>query len=149
LARVISWPPGGVPYRRPTIEVDFTLMNPRAVLLAFLRVVLAAHAIVLAQSVFAGEFLSGADGLVKFHEWAAWLVLGICAIQIGLAALTIRSGTASWWLLIGSVFVLLAEALQTGTGYGRFLDVHIPLGVIVFGVVLIQMILGFPKKDRT
>ncbi len=126
-------------------------MNPPAVLLVFLRVVLIAHALaLLVQSIFAGEFLSGADELVKFHEWAAWLVLGICAIQTGLAALILRSGAAaSWWLLIGSVFVLLAEALQTGTGYGQFLRVHIPLGVIVFGVVLLQMMLAFPKTDRT
>ncbi len=115
--------------------------------LAFLRVVLVAHTLaLLAQAGLAGEFLSGTDGIVKFHEWTAWATLGICILQIGLAALATRAGTASWWLLIGSVFVLLAEALQTGTGYGRFMSVHIPLGVIAFGAVLLQTISQFGRR---
>src|SRR5258708_39101641 len=96
-----------------------------------LQFVIVAHCCALfAQSALAGEFLSGTDGVVKFHEWAGWIIIGLCAVQIGLASLALRSGSVSWWLLIGSVFVMLGELLQIGTGYGRFLRVHIPLGVI-------------------
>ena len=54
-----------------------------------------------------------------------------------------RSGRTSLWLFFGSIFVFLGEGLQLGTGYARFLDVHIPLGVIVFGVVTAQAALVF------
>jgi hypothetical protein len=101
-----------------------------------LRFVLVLHMLaLLAQSGLAGEFLSGTDGVVKFHEITGWVLIGICAVQIGLA-----TRAASFWIVIGSVLVLLAEALQVGTGYGRFLRVHIPLGVIVFGVVTWQLV---------
>jgi len=112
-----------------------------------LRFVLTLHALaVLAQSGFAGEFLSGSDGPVKFHEFTGWLILGICALQLTLAAVLARSGTVSLWLVFGSVFLLLAEALQTGTGYGRFLRVHIPLGVVTFGAVTWQLVSVFRAK---
>jgi hypothetical protein len=88
--------------------------------------------------VFAGQFLSGFDGQVVLHERTAYLTLGASLLQIALAALLTRSGTVSLWLVFGSIFVFLAEGLQMGTGYGRFLGVHIPLGVIVFGAVMWQ-----------
>lgn len=106
-----------------------------------LRVVLAAHSCaLLAQPALAGEFLSGTDAIVKFHAWTAWAILGLCVAQIALVWASMRSGWASWWLLIGSIFVLLGEALQTGSGYLRFLRVHVPLGVILFGAVLVQTV---------
>jgi hypothetical protein len=46
------------------------------------------------QSALAGEFLSGTDGVVKFHELTAWIILGVCTIQIALAALAQRTGAA-------------------------------------------------------
>jgi len=114
-----------------------------------LRIVLVLHAIALfAQAGLAGEFLSGTDGVVKFHEWTAWATLGICAIQITAAALARRTGGVSLWLLLGSVLVFLGEALQTGTGYGRFLRVHLPLGVVLFGAVTWQTIAQFGSGSK-
>ena len=115
---------------------------------SLLRVVLIAHTLALiAQSALAGEFLSGTDSIVKMHEWTAWLILALCLLQIALAAISMRSGVTSLWLLIGSVFILLAEALQTGTGYGRFLRVHIPLGVIAAGAVSLQLFSVFRTSN--
>jgi len=114
-----------------------------------LRTVLVVHTIALfAQAGLAGEFLSGTDKVVKFHEWIAWAILGICAIQIVVAALAHRVGSASLWLLIGSVLVFLGETLQTGTGYGRFLRVHLPLGVVLFAAVTCQMIGQFRSGSK-
>jgi hypothetical protein len=93
-----------------------------------------------AQSALAGEFLSGTDGVVKFHEWTGWAILVLCVSQIALTTGAMRIGSVSLWLLMGSALVLLAEILQVGTGYGRFLRVHIPLGVIAFAAVLLQTI---------
>ena len=100
----------------------------------------------LAQAGIAGEFMSGTDGVVKFHEGAAWAVLALCVLQIALAAVAMRSGDATLWLVIGSVLIFLAEGLQFGTGFARFLRVHIPLGVIAFGAVLSQTVWQFRKK---
>lgn len=113
-------------------------------ILAILRVVLCIHTGVLfAQSGLAGEFLSGTDSIVKFHEWTAWAILGICLVQIAVVALAMRTSGASLWLFIGTILIFLAEVLQTGTGYGRFLRVHIPLGVVAFAAVSWQTISQF------
>lgn len=114
--------------------------------LAILRTVLVCHAVaVLTESVFAGQFLSGSDGPVKFHELTGWIVLAISFSQIVIAALLLRAEGVSLMLLFGSIFVLLAEGLQIGTGYGRFLNVHVPLGVIIFGCVTAQAVSSFLK----
>jgi len=117
--------------------------------LLLLRFILVLHTLVLLMLAgLAGEFLSGTDGVVKFHEYAAFAALAICFLQTGAAAAAQRSGNVSLWLLIGTILVLLAEGLQIGTGFGRFLRVHIPLGVIVFGVVLVQTISVFrPARE--
>jgi len=115
--------------------------------LQILRFVLVSHALaVLAQSVFAGQFLSGSDTQVRFHELNGWIVLGISATQILVGSALMKSGIASLWLVFGSVFVFLGEGLQIGTGYGRFLNVHVPLGVILFAAVSWQTISVFVKK---
>jgi hypothetical protein len=108
---------------------------------AILRIVLVCHVLaVLTQAVFAGQFLSGSDSPVKFHELSGWIILAISMSQIVITALLMRSRNASLMLLFGSIFVLLGEGLQIGTGYGRFLNVHVPLGVIIFGVLTAQAI---------
>ena len=100
---------------------------------------------VLAQAVFAGQFLSGIDSPVVFHAWTAWFILGLSAAQIILSVSFLKLG-GPLWLVIASLFIFIAEGLQTGTGYGRFLGVHIPLGVFVFGAVIWLMIWAFRKK---
>jgi hypothetical protein len=117
--------------------------------LAILRVVLVCHVLtVFAQSVFAGQFLSGSDSPVTFHELTGWIVLLISAIQILFAAVLVRSDVTSLGLVFGSIFLFLGEALQIGTGYGRVLKVHVPLGVIIPAAVSCQTICAFLKRAR-
>jgi hypothetical protein len=108
---------------------------------AALRIILIIHAIgVLAQAVFAGRFLSGLDASVRLHEVAGWALLALCVAQLAIGlSLRLPRGGALWFGL-SSAAILLGEALQTGTGYGRFLEVHIPLGVIVAGGVSGQLV---------
>lgn len=116
--------------------------------LAALRSVLVLHALaVLTQAIFAGQFLSGIERPVFFHAWTAWLIMGLSAGQI-LLAVTLAGLGGPLWLVISSIFVGIGEALQTGTGYGRFLGVHIPLGVFVFGAVTWQMIWALRERAR-
>jgi hypothetical protein len=121
----------------------------RFVGLVILRVVIVCHVLgAFVQSVFAGQFLSGSDGPVRFHELTGLILLPIAAIQILVAALLLRSGRTSLWLVLGSVLLFLGEGLQIGTGYGRFLDVHIPLGVIIAASASWQAITVFLKPTR-
>ena len=103
---------------------------------------------VFALSVFAGQFLSGSDSSVRFHELTGWIVLLISALQILLAAVLMRSDVTSPGLVFGSIFLFLGEGLQIGTGYGRFLNVHVPLGVLIFAAVSCQTISSFLKPTR-
>jgi hypothetical protein len=112
-----------------------------------LRTVLVLHSCaLLAQPALAGEFLSGTDKAVRLHEWLGWAILGLCSIQTVLAAFGMRTGATNYWLLIGSALLFLAESLQIGVGYGRFLQVHIPLGAIEFAVVLVQTVSVFRPR---
>ena len=103
---------------------------------------------VFAQAIFAGQFLAGIDSPVVFHAWTAWFIIGVSVVQILLAISFLRVG-GPLALVISSVFVFIAEGLQTGTGYGRFLGVHVPLGVFVFGAVIWQMLWAFQKQIST
>jgi hypothetical protein len=115
-----------------------------------LRLILVFHLLAaFAQSVFAGQFLSGLDSQVKFHELTGWVVLGIAVIQVLVTTVLMRWGSTSQWMVFGSIFVLLGEVLQVGTGYGRFLDVHVPLGVTIFAAVSWQTISVFLKRTSS
>ncbi len=113
--------------------------------LGALRWVLALHALaVLTQAVLAGQFLSGSEAPVLFHAWTGWFIVALSALQIVLSLRLLQLG-GPLWLLVASIFIFIAEALQIGTGYGRFLGVHIPLGVFVFGAVTWMMFWSFRK----
>lgn len=101
-----------------------------------LRAVLLLHILgVIVQATLAGEFLSGTDSAVQIHEITGWTVVALGLVQILLA---IVSKSAPLWFVIASVGTFLGESLQIGTGYGRFLNAHIPLAVLIFGLVIWQ-----------
>jgi hypothetical protein len=112
-----------------------------------LRAILLIHALgIVTQAVFAGQFLSGQDASVGFHETTGWVIVGACVLQI-VAGLMVR-GTPLWFT-ISSVFAFLGEGLQMGTGYGRFLNVHIPLSILIMGGVMCQVMWSFRKRSTT
>jgi hypothetical protein len=105
-----------------------------------LKFVLVLHALsILAQAILAGQFLSGFDAPVRFHELMAWLVLAISLCQLAIAGVLASRSRLPLPVLIAGVVTLLAELFQTVTGYGRFLDVHVPLGVLIFGLLVFQL----------
>lgn len=115
-------------------------------MLTVLRTVLSLHALtVLAQAVLAGQFLSGLETPVVFHERMGWFIVGASAGQI-ILALWVAGLGGPMWLWVTSIFIFIAEALQVGTGYGRFLGVHIPLGVFVFGALVWMILWSFQKQ---
>lgn len=113
---------------------------------AGLLIVLILHALsVIVQAVCAGQFLSGVEGAVVLHAYIAWIILGICFIQVVIAALLMRVG-GSLWLVVGSLGLFLAEGFQIGCGYGRLLAVHIPLGTLILGGVMAQLVWVFRQR---
>lgn len=109
-----------------------------------LRIAILLHLLgLLTQSALAGRFLSGADAAVAFHEIAGWSVLAICVVQILIAALRPLPADARLWLVLAGACLFMGEALQIGVGYGRFLDVHIPLGLLLFGGVAALAVWAF------
>ena len=111
---------------------------------SLLQSVLVLHVLgVIMQAALAGEFLSGADSAVRIHEVTGWTVAGLGLLQIAIAAI---SKKIPLWFTIASVGTFLGEALQVGTGYGRFLNVHIPLAIIIFGLVVWQTLWAFGER---
>ena len=96
------------------------------------------------QAALAGQFLSGADSAVPIHEVTGWIVAALGLLQIILA---IVARSAFLWFVIASAGTFLGEALQMGTGYGRFLSVHIPLSILIFGLVIWQTIWVFRERQ--
>jgi hypothetical protein len=109
-------------------------------LLITLRVTLTAHLLAaLAQTIFAGQFLSGTDHYVVFHEIGGQFVAALGLAQILVIARYRVPHPDFVPFLVSSILILLAEALQIGTGYGRFLTVHIPLGVLICSGIAAQL----------
>lgn len=93
------------------------------------------------QAIYAGQFLSGMEAPVRFHEWSAWAILGLTVLQLLISVFYWRLNREyGLWMALSTAGVFLAEGLQVGTGYGRFPAVHVPLGVLIFGGVLCQAV---------
>lgn len=121
--------------------------DARYPLLHALRLIYAIHIVaVFAQAVFAGQFLSGEAHPVRLHEVGAWIILFAAAAQVIMTILP-GSKVRALPLTLSSVGVLLCEGLQIGTGYGRFLEVHIPLAVLIFGGLIWQGIQLFRPQS--
>lgn len=101
---------------------------------------MAAHLItVIAQAVFAGQFLAGSDSHVAFHERAGQLAAALGIVQVLVVAGRRIPKKSLLAFLVSSIAVVLAEALQIGTGYARFLAVHVPLGVLICATLAVQL----------
>jgi hypothetical protein len=112
-----------------------------------LRAILVLHALaVLTQAVLAGQFLSGIDRPVVIHEAIGWAIVSLSILQVTFAFLVTKMQRNSLWFVIVNFTVFLGESLQVVTGYGRFLGVHIPLGVIIFGTLVWQLDFVFRKR---
>ena len=90
------------------------------------------------QAFLAGSFLSGTDQSVRIHEIGGWITFFVAVLQVILMALP-AARQFGIWLLVSSVGITTAEILQLGTGYGRFMQVHIPLAVLIVGGLVWQV----------
>jgi len=108
--------------------------------LSLLRAVLLIHLLaVTAQAMFAGMFLSGSGMALSWHEMTARAVVGICLLQIAITVLLRIRGGCPTWVPISAIGILLAEALETYSGYRGMLVLHVPLALGIFGGIMRQL----------
>ena len=101
-----------------------------------LRVIVVLHlTAILLQAALAGQFLSGRDGAVVLHERMGWTVAAIGLAQVLLTVILRLPRDAALVLILASAMIFLAEALQMGTGYLRFMFAHVPVAVLIAGGV--------------
>ena len=88
------------------------------------------------QPVLAGTYLSGNPAANGVHEIAGSMLPVIAVLMIPAALLYWRRGGGRAWPLAAVLTLIAAEGAQIGMGYGRSLQIHIPLGVgIVAGSI--------------
>jgi cation transport ATPase len=93
-----------------------------------------------AQAIFAGLFLDGRDAWRDWHATSGMLVLPFLAlVGVVLAVLAWRAGRESGWTVLTSLGLLVAIIVQSVLGMTGQLALHIPLGVAIFGLLVILL----------
>ncbi|MGW3352589.1 hypothetical protein ACWDA3_55650 [Nonomuraea rubra] len=107
--------------------------------LAFLRVVIALQTLaVFAAPVTAGLLLTTPGGHV-LHSAAAYSVFGVAVVHVAAAILAWRPGGGSPRPILNAAGFLAATLAQVALGIAHVTTLHIPLGVLMFGLSLLQL----------
>ncbi|GLW09681.1 hypothetical protein Misp01_48100 [Microtetraspora sp. NBRC 13810] len=100
-----------------------------------LRIVAAVNVVaVLGQAMTAGMFVTGDVALLETHALNAGVLLGLALSMLVLLVLRWRPGRGSARWILPAVGLLVLEGAQSAFGYLRVLQVHFPLGVLIFGL---------------
>lgn len=91
---------------------------------------------ILAQAVFAGMFLGGAAGMRDVHGAGSLVVLVLSVIQLVVAVLYWRPWRGSGFPALASVVLVVAVVVQSITGDSGVTAVHVPLGMLMFGLAV-------------
>lgn len=118
-----------------TVEVKVTNLVWLLRLLAALHVL-----VVFVQAVSAGTFLDGEVGAMRFHQMIGTsVVTAVSLLQVVVATICWRRDQQSSWYALASFGVFAAEMVQIGLGFTGELPLHVPLGVLIFGAVLVLL----------
>ncbi|MGH3487207.1 MAG: hypothetical protein ACRDP8_04725 [Actinopolymorphaceae bacterium] len=93
-------------------------------------------AIILAQAISAGLLLSGTPNIRGVHGLGAILLVLIGLVQVVVAILHVRPGHGTPRLLGPSIGMFVTFLVQAALGETHNKALHIPLGVLMFGGVL-------------
>lgn len=108
--------------------------------LATLRVLASAHALsVFAQPVWAGMYLSGDYDLLAAHALGANVVFCLALAQLTVAPFVWRLGGIRWPTMASLLFVA-GETWQWFAGAAGALNLHVPLGVTLFGGAAVMLV---------
>lgn len=96
--------------------------------------------LVLAQAVLAGHFLSGNTVALGVHEVNASVVPTVALAQLVSAVLVWRPGRGPVWPVPVAAALFGALIMQVGSGYAGQLGLHVPLGVVIFGLTMLLLV---------
>lgn len=105
-------------------------------------------ALVLAQPVLAGLFVTGDVGMLRLHSTIAGFLTALAFLQFVAAILLWRPGRGPAWPIWASLGFFLAVEVQGGLGYARAVGLHIPAGVLLFGFTVAMVIAVWSPKVR-
>lgn len=91
---------------------------------------------ILAQALFAGMFLGGDRAMLAAHGTGALVVLALSVIQLVVAILYWRPWRGSGFPALASLVLVIATVVQSITGGSQVTAVHVPLGMLMFGLVI-------------
>lgn len=91
---------------------------------------------ILAQALFAGMFLGGDAGMRGAHGAGAILVFALSLIQLVVAVLYWRPWRGSGFPALASLVLAVAAVVQSMTGDSGVTSVHVPLGMLMFGLAV-------------
>ncbi|MEU1789730.1 hypothetical protein ABZ553_28460 [Streptomyces sparsogenes] len=100
----------------------------------FMRITLLLQSVaILAQAVTAGLLLASVPEGRTVHDAMAQFVLGAVVLNLLAAVLAWRPGGGSPRLILTSTPMLVLTALQAVLGAAHVRELHVPLGVLMFG----------------
>jgi hypothetical protein len=110
--------------------------------------VLLTAVLVLLQPVSAGLFVTGNVEMLGLHSAGHIFISLVLLLQMVAAVLIWRPGRGPAWPIWATVGMFLLVGMQAGLGYVRMLSLHIPLGVLTFGLSVAMLIAAWSPRLR-
>jgi len=111
--------------------------------------VLVVTVLLIVQPMLAGLFVTGDVGMLRMHSIVAGFVTLGLFLQMLAAILLWRPGRGAAWPIWASLALVVASEAQQAAGYARAIALHIPLGVLLFGLAVALLIGTWsPKTAR-
>lgn len=104
--------------------------------------------LVFFQPVTAGLFVTGEVGMLGMHSAGHIFISLALMLQIVAAILVWRPGRGPSWPIWTTVGMFFLVGMQAGFGYARMLSLHIPLGVLTFGLAVAMLIAAWSRRLR-
>ena len=105
-------------------------------------------ALILVQPVLAGLFVTGDVGMLEMHSMTASILVAVIFLQLVAAILVWRPGRGPAWPAGACAALFVTAELQSGMGYARLVAVHIPLGVLLFGLSVALLVAVWSPRVR-
>lgn len=115
--------------------------------LPVLRVVVVLHVLAaLTQSFTAGLLLSSADGRA-LHVVSAIVLVAVGVLHVIASILVWRPGRGPAAFITSAVLLLVFTAVAAMLGEAGLKELHLPLGVLIFGGTIMQLSRVLPRRD--
>lgn len=94
-------------------------------------------ALVLLQAVLAGQMLGSGANVTPIHEWGGHILFALSIVLTVAAIVAWRRQQVPAWVAVVAPLTFVLITAQIFAGYARLLDLHVPLGVALFGITLV------------